>query len=277
MKTILFPTDFSKNAEHAAQFVGILATNLCARVIILHIDNTKNSPTEKRRESTKTLNKGNNIIEEKMRNFTSKFIEKTHLCHDRITQLISYGADISEKIVEISQTSYAHFIVMGTTGASTLIRKWLGTNAQKVIKNAGCPVWIIPENALIKFPHKIMYAADFKENEILATNHVLQILEPLGVMCKVIHIHDFFGLKAGKKIKEIVKDLREEFKDKKVLIKNINRRDKIEGLESYINIFKPDVLSLAVHEKSIFEKISESSITKYFVQQAKLPLLIFRK
>ena len=72
--------------------------------------------------------------------------------------------------------------------------------------------------------------------------------------------------------------LREEIlRDENVFVRNINRADIIEILESYIKLYQPDVLSLAIHDKSIFEKIFETSITKHFVQQAKLPLLTFRK
>ena len=37
MKTILFPTDFSKSDEHAAKYAGMLARSINARVVIINV------------------------------------------------------------------------------------------------------------------------------------------------------------------------------------------------------------------------------------------------
>ena len=118
---------------------------------------------------------------------------------------------------------------MGTKGASNILTKWMGTNAQKVMKISECPVWIIPDNIPIKFPHKVIYAADFKEDKFLATLNVLQIFEPLSVTCKFIYIHDFLSLKSGSMVKELMGSLRQGFENENVLMRNINRTDTTEG------------------------------------------------
>jgi len=64
---------------------------------------------------------------------------------------------------------------------------------------------------------------------------------------------------------------------KDVDFKNVHRANIIEGLETYMKTHKPDVLALAIYEKSFFEKIFNDSVTKHFVQVGKLPILIFRK
>lgn len=277
MKTILFPTDFSKSAEHAAQYAGMLARSMNARVVIMNVHAPIFTKSQNELEQCREIAESKKESEEDLRNFTTIFIEKSLLCPDRIIQCVEFGSSVAEKIVEKAKKINAHFIVMGTKGASNILTKWLGTNAQKVMKISECPVWIIPDNVHIKFPHKILCAADFKEDEFSATSNILQIFEPLGVTCKVIHIHDFLNLKSGSKVKELMGSLKQEFEDENVFVRNINRTDIIEGLESYIKLYQPDVLSLAIHEKSMFEKIFEPSVTKHFVQQAKIPLLTFRK
>ncbi|MES2519952.1 MAG: universal stress protein [Bacteroidota bacterium] len=276
MKTILFPTDFSKNAVHASEYAGILIKQFDANIVLLNVHwipmvpenamayNAQEAIGDSKKEAEKDLAK-----------FTEKFVEKTQINPERISQRVEYGFP-SDTIVEVANEIKADFIVMGTKGASDILDKWLGTNAQKVMKAAECPVWIIPADAVINRPRKIMYAADFKEDEILATQRFLDIVKPLDALCKVIHINDFFE-QNGSNITETVSDLRGEFKEENLLVRNIKRADIIEGLESYIDTFKPDTLALAVHEKSFFEKIFDTSVTKHFVQEAKLPILTFRK
>ncbi len=277
MKTILFPTDFSKNAVHAAQYAGMLARSMNARVMLLNVHAPLSSGFLDDADLRKDIIQSKEEAEVDMKEFTTKFIEKSLLCPERIIQCVDYNPCVSQKIIEKAKSINAHFIVMGTKGASNLINKWVGTNAQKVMKMAHCPVWIVPENVEIKFPHKVMYAADLKEDDFLATTNVLQILEPLGVTCKVIHVDDIMSLKSGGKVKQLTDNLTEVFKEENVIVHKIDRTDIIEGLESYIKLHQPDVLSLAIHEKSIFEKIFESSITKFFIQNLQLPILTFRK
>jgi len=278
MKTILFPTDFSNNALHASQYAGMVARSISARVVFLHVHYIPMVAEYDKNAQIKAIIQNDKVeTETDMQVFITKFIEKTQICPDRISHRIEYGANVTEKIVLAARSINAHFIVMGTKGASNTLDKWLGTNAQKVMKESLCPVWIIPANATIRFPHKIMYAADFKKDEFLATHQVLQIVEPLGATCKVIHINDFIGIKANKDVHELVGTLKDEFKDENVFVRKINRADIIEGLESYINLYKPDVLALAVHEKSFLENILNTSVTKHFIQGANVPMLTFRK
>ncbi|MEA5459017.1 universal stress protein [Arcicella sp. LKC2W] len=277
MKTILFPTDFSKNAAHASEYAGMLAKIYDANIVILNtyfIPMVPENPMAYEAQSAIESNKQEAI--EDLEKFAETFISKAHLHPTRVSQRVEYGFP-ADKIVEIANEIKADMIVMGTKGASDILDKWLGTNAQKVMKEALCPVWIIPSHTHIKQPQKIMYAADFKEDEVTATQHFLDIVKPLETLNKVIHINDFFEQNTESVVQEKVGDLREEFKQENILIRNIKREDVIEGLETYIETFKPSILALAVHEKSFLEKIFDVSVTKHFVQEAKLPILTFRK
>lgn len=277
MKTILFPTDFSKNASHAAEYAGMLAKIYDTNIVVLNtyfIPMVPENPMAYEAQSAIESNKEEAIKD--LEKFTATLISKAHLHPARVSQRVVYGFP-AEKIIEVANEINADMIVMGTKGASDILDKWLGTNAQKVMKEAICPVWIIPSHTHIVHPTKIMYAADFKEDEATATQRFLDIVKPLKTVNKVIHINDFFEQNTESIVHEKVVDLRDEFKEENVLIRNIKREDVIEGLETYIETYKPNVLALAVHEKSFLEKIFDTSVTKHFVQEAQLPILTFKK
>lgn len=278
MKTILFPTDFSENATHASDYAGLLAQKFNANVVLLTIYSMpiftdyqipydiQDFSSEMKAASEKNLER-----------FALKFIETSNLPKERISQRVEYGF-VADIITETAKDLKADMIVMGTKGASNLLERWIGTTAQTVMKNAECPVWIIPQNAKITYPQKFLYAADLQEDEISATQKVMQFATPLQALCKVVHIDDYFEVNINQEVKEKISDLKEEFKDDdNVFVRNIRRDDIIEGLETYIKSYKPDVLALAVYEKSLFSKIFEQSVTNHFVFEANLPMLIFRK
>lgn len=279
MKTILFPTDFSANSIHASLYAGVLAKKIGAKVILLHgypvpipivmeqqlIFDTEISVLQNEEDAKKNL-----------ADFAKKFIEDTHLATFNISQIAQYGL-LSDVIIEFAKSTKVDFIVMGTKGTIDAIDRWIGTNAQRVIESVECPVWLIPENAPIRLPESIMYAADFEEDEIMATQKLLDIAQPLGASCHVIHIHDYFELNTGFGIEKQVNILESIFENEDISFKNLNREGVIEGLETYIKTHKTDVLALAVYEKSFLSNIFGSSISQYFVEEASLPMLTFKK
>ena len=277
MKTILFPTDFSSNALHASQYAGMIAKGMNANVVLLNVYSIPTiSEYQLPSEIENFINLNKSLASNNLREFTVKFIERTGLSEDRIKQRIEYGY-IADKILDTAHEIEADMIVMGTKGASNILDRWMGTNAENIMKTAECPVWIIPQNAFIKYPQKILYAADFQEDEIFATNKIMKIAKPFGAVCHVVHIHDYFEMNTSQYVEHTIHQLKNEFDKEQVKVTNLNRANIIEGLETYIKTHKPDVLAFAVHEKSFLSKIFDTSITEHFVQDAKMPILTFRK
>lgn len=279
MKTILFPTDFSDNAVHAAQYAGMLAKRYDAKIILLNIFTVSIplvSESQLTYDTDYTIENRSKDAKESLRFFTERFISHTGLPTEQISQMVEYGM-VSDVILSVANDMNVDMIVMGTHGASNTIDRWLGTNAASVMESAKCPVWVVPENTPLNLPLTIMYAADFKEDEVTATYKVLAIAQPLGATCKVIHVHDYFEMNVDKNVKQTVSDLKDEFQNFDISFKDINREEIVKGLETYVRNHKPDVLALGVYEKSFFSKIFNSSITQHFVLEAKLPLLFIRK
>jgi hypothetical protein len=277
MKTILFPTDFSKNAAHAARYAGMLAKLYDANLVLLHVHHIpmvqESNHSFEVREAISLNEKG---AMQDLEVFANNFIDDSNLPEDRISKRVEYGFP-AETIVSIAQAIKADMIVMGTRGASDLMDKWLGTHAQEVMKTAECPVFTIPENVPIDYPQRILYAADFKADEISAVEKLLYLTKPLGATCKVVHIHGYFEPNVGHIIEETIKDLAEKFKNEDITIQQFHRAEVVEGLEGYIKTYQPDILAMAIHEKSFLSNIFDTSITRHFIQEAKLPMLTFKK
>lgn len=277
MKTILFPTDFSDNARHALKYAALLANKLNANMVLLNIYSIPMvSEYLLPQDIERFLEENKDIAIAKIEAFKKEFMSEANLPTERISTKVEYGF-IAEKIVDTAKNIKADMVVMGTKGANNPLDRWLGTTAQKVMKTSPCPVWIIPENAPLNYPSEIMYAADFKEDELAAMHTILDIATSLYAKSKVVHIHDYYELNVGHQIEAMVDFLEDEFENENVSITHLKRADIIEGLEKYIKTNKPDVLAMAVHDKSLFSKIFDSSVTKHFVQEGKLPLLTFRK
>lgn len=279
MKTILFPTDFSDNAIRAAQYAAMLAKRYDAKLVLLNVYSVILPVVS---ESPMIFDKDDIVVrrqndaEQSLQVFTDRLIEQTTLPAEQIVQLVEYGL-VTDVIADTASKMHADLILMGTHGASNMLDRWFGTNSEKIVESSNCPVWVVPENTSLNIPSVIMYAADFKEDEVTATYEILAIAQPLGATCKVIHVHDYFELNADHTVKQVVSELKDEFQNFDVTIKDINREEIVKGLETYVRTHKPDVLAMAVYEKSFFNKLFNKSLTDYFVQEAKQPMLFIRK
>lgn len=276
MKTILVPTDFSDNAMHAARYAATLARVLDANLIFINI---YTMPVvfeyEVMSNLTTEMSEMQRITELNLTDFTNDFIKKTNFTPERVSQIANFGS-ITDSIIEKSEGTVIDMIVMATKGAHNFLDNWLGTNAEKVAKYSDCPVWIIPEKAKLEYPSKILYAADFKENEGVASKKLLEIANPFGATCKVVHVHEYFEPNVGHKIEHTLMELEKFFEDENITFKEINRPDVIEGLEKFIEGYNPDVVAFAIHEKSFISKLFNSSVSSHFLKKANLPMLTFR-
>jgi nucleotide-binding universal stress UspA family protein len=278
MKTILFPTNFSKNAVHASLYAGMIARAMDAQLILLNVYSIPMATEYQIPYNVDGfLKDSQETAKENLQVFGKELIKSTKLSPDKVTQITEYG-QITDSIVRTAHEKKVDLIIIGTMGVSNILDQWLGTNAQNIIETAECPVLIIPEKAELNFPKVLMYAADFKEDDVLATHKVLEFTKPLGAMCKVIHIHDYYEVITNQNVKEKVLELKHEFEeDDEVTIKNINREEIYNGLKTYVRTHKPDVLALAIYKKSFLRKIFERGIIDHYVQNGDIPLLIFRK
>ena len=275
MKTILLPTDFSINAIHASEYAGMVAKRMNASVVLLNVYTIPTiSEYQLPNEIENFINQNKNRAQANLEAFTETFLKNTGLLPKKVSMRVEYG-HISDKIVDTARAMQANLIVMGTKGASDLLDRWLSTNAQKVMKHSDCPVWIIPQKALINYPQNFLYAADFQKDELLATHKVKELADIFGAKCNVVHIHDYFEVNVGHWIEAIAHEIGDVFEKDTVSVKTFPRANIIEGLENYIRTHKPNVLALAIHEKSFFDRIFDTSVTNHFVQEAHLPILTF--
>ena len=124
MKTILFPTDFSKSAIHASHYAAMLANIYEARIILLNVDYIPMVPANHHsQEAQKAIILSMKKAQEDLEVFKNQFIEETNINPHRVLQQVVYGYP-ADKIVQEANYLNADMIVMGTKGASHFLDKW---------------------------------------------------------------------------------------------------------------------------------------------------------
>ncbi len=138
---IIFATDFSENSEHAFGYALTLAKQFSAHLVVIHVIN---EPVDLRgfyvpHISFETLEKE---IEEGAEKMMQKFCRtKTGDFTDYETLIVA-GIPY-EEILRHAQEKNASLIVLGTQGRKGIDHFLFGSTAERVVRNASCPVMTV--------------------------------------------------------------------------------------------------------------------------------------
>lgn len=140
---LVAPTDFSEGAADAARTAARLARRLGVRVVLLHVlpevvAQRGDDPKATRREELKLRREAENRLR--------TVIETLDLDSGQGESILMTGVDVAG-ILHVAQKIDAGCIVMGTRGLTGLPRVLLGSVTDQVLRQAPCPVLVVPPGA----------------------------------------------------------------------------------------------------------------------------------
>jgi len=140
---LLAPTDFSEGAADAARTAARLARRLGIRLVLLHIlpevvARRGDDPKARRRAELKLRREAENRLR--------AVIETLDLDSGQGESMLMTGVDTAG-ILHVAQKIHAGCIVMGTRGLTGLPRVLLGSVTDQVLRQARCPVLVVPPGA----------------------------------------------------------------------------------------------------------------------------------
>ncbi len=133
---VLFPTDFSENADHAFTYLEHLVASGARRVTLLHVqDRTRIDPHLSHR-----LEEFNAIDRERLRVLRERLTK----AGDATVEIdLRYGSPATE-IVELARQRDVHLVVMGSQGRGLIEEAFLGSVSHHLARHATAPVLLIP-------------------------------------------------------------------------------------------------------------------------------------
>ena len=190
MKDIVIAFDFSKNSIHALEYAILYANVLKSGISLLWVDNSvtdelvlKTIENELRIENKKNLEKFAKVYEAKLK-------------HGKITVVLRKGK-VYQEVKKLAIKIDADFIFAGTHGVSGYEQFWIGSNTNRIVTSAPCPVVTIrndyefkndinnilmPIDSSMETKQKLPFVAKLAK-EFNAKIHLLQIYNtPLKVI-----------------------------------------------------------------------------------------------
>ena len=139
LKTILFPTDFSKPSEFAFEAAAAMARDHGARLVVLHV----HQPELVYGEMIPLPPPEPEDYKEKIWQCFHKLEESDPGVRElRVETRVEEG-DATYNILTVAKDVNADMIIMGTHGRTGLRRLLMGSVAEEVLRKATCPVMTV--------------------------------------------------------------------------------------------------------------------------------------
>ncbi len=141
IRRILFPTDFSQNAEYAFQYALTFAREFGAKLYVLHV--IYFPPQMPEYDIGQVIDGLVKNAEKSLKRLIEKTKDTEVIFHPEVRVGTEYG-----EISEFAEKEKIDLIVMGTHGRSGLAHAFLGSVAERVVRHASCPVLTVKPPAV---------------------------------------------------------------------------------------------------------------------------------
>lgn len=183
---ILVPIDFSEQATIALEQALNLAKVFNAEVTLLHI--TEESGLISRifeNEEDAIKHKGDeDIIKQKLEKIALDAENKSGV---KIDFLISHGK-VYDKVTEVADMLNATFICMGTSGSTTLKKRFIGSNALRVVRESKTPVITIHGKNHRKGCKNIVLPLDLTKETREKVGKAIEFAKRFGSTVRVVSV-----------------------------------------------------------------------------------------
>ncbi len=162
MKTILLPTDFSKNSMNAIDYAIALFKDIECHFYILNVQKASSFISDDMLVVSSSTTIYNTIVDaakKSITNIISKIKNDKNNNKHHFYSVVDYDNFI-DSINQVSNTYKVDLIVMGTKGASGLDKVIFGSNTVRVIQRCDTPVLAIPNGCIFKPIDKIAFSTN---------------------------------------------------------------------------------------------------------------------
>ncbi len=275
MKTILFPTDFSTNANQALEYAVELAALAGTTLILLHVytpilskDNVYSTLiTEEVADAKREAHEKLKVITQTI---TKEF--PSIICHAQV----NVGEPVDE-ILKVSSDNKVDFIIMGTVGANKLSNMIFGSNTASIIEKSECPVLAVPAGCSFRMPKRILFATNFSYNDLESVKKLVLLATAFQSEIMLTHVDVSIDEDSDKStsMENFYKEVMAVTNYPKITYKVVSDHNVTMGLDKIIEDSAIDLFALSTHKRNWFEKIFNPSITKKISHYTFIPLLAF--
>lgn len=278
MKTILLPTDFSKNSINAINYAVALCKHIECKFYILNVQKASTFISDDMMVPNATATIYNTIVDvakKSINNIIIKIENKYNNKKHHFSAVVDYDNFI-DSINQVSEKYNVDLIIMGTKGASGVSKILFGSNTVKVIQRSKVPVLAIPEHCEFSSLDKIGFITSFKTLYNFKNLKLLKYFTDLNYSeLFILHalVNDDFASELDKNY-----DLfKQNFE--KTIFKNlqVNDNNVYEAIHTFAKTNAVKMIAMCITKHSFFERLFIMHTFETIAFNIDVPFLVMKK
>ncbi|MDO1511499.1 universal stress protein [Maribacter confluentis] len=272
MKKIIVLTDFSEQSSHALKAAADLAKKFSGELLVVHMLELNQalltSPDGVYAEQTVFLVK---LAEKNLK----EFLSKPYLEGLTVTPIIKHYKVYSE-LDSIAEDHSADLIVMGSNGTNGFEEIFIGSNAERVVRNATVPVLVIKGEITDFTIERFVFACDFNDDSLPAFQKAREFAELFKASMEVVYINT---------PNDNFMSNRDAYQKINKFLTKANAADQVEvyndysveqGIINYGNTILADAIAIPTHGRKGISHFFNGSIGEDVVNHARIPVITFK-
>lgn len=273
MKKILIPTDFSKHAEYALKVAAQIARKNNSEIILLHM-------LELPHQGSDALGSGSDIPEimffkNAAINRLDDLMDSEYLSGLTVSKVVQFELAF-DGILAISKLNNVDLVVMGSHGANGFKEMFIGSNAEKVVRNSDVPVLIIKRDESAFKVDDFVFASDFSDEIKKPFQSAVDFANKFDATLHLAFINTPNNFKSSSESEVIMKKFISSFDMKKYELHTYNESNVEKGILNFANNINADLIGMSTHGRKGLSHFFNGSISEDLVNHATKPVITFK-
>lgn len=275
MKTILLPTDFSKNSINAINYAVKLFAHTSCDFYILNVQKASSFVSDDLMTVSSSATIYTTLVDAAKKsivNIISQIEDRYKNKNHRFHSLVDYD-NFLDAINQTSKIYNIDLIVMGTKGASGLNKVLFGSNTVHVMQRCKIPVLAIPENSRFKKLDTIAFTSSYKSvYSINNFNPLKELVNTYKSKLKILHVVEDYNFR--EKLNENIEFFEKNFDQ--VTFDSFNSDEKNIYAKIHDYIIKNNVKMICMRSKkhSFLDRLFTKHTVETLAFQIDIPFLV---
>ncbi|MEM6831857.1 MAG: universal stress protein [Bacteroidota bacterium] len=277
MKKIIVPVDFSPQAADALDFAIDFGKKVKSKILLLHILETPTSSFsvtgEVNQPSMETLYKEEFI--KGVHHRLDEWAQKVREAGVEVGTRMKYGNpfhNISRAITE----EKASLIIMGSKGASGLKEVFIGSNAERVIRYAACPVIVIKGPTALEKMRNLVLASDLSEEQDRIASKAKEVQSLLGLNMHVLKVRTGYNFLTSNEANKQLEGFARRNLLQNHTLNTIEAEYADEGIVEFAEEVNAGIILIGTHGKTGLAHFFGGSRAEDLVNESKIPVMTFK-
>lgn len=271
MQKILVPTDFSEFADAAKNYAITIAKKNDAELFFEHAMLVA--------VDWENMNEADRLLYPELK----KVIDDTEKQLSELVEEVkkagvnaSYQLSFNEGLIDIPGDIKSHgydMAVIGSHGDKGVKSALLGSNAQRMIRFAPCPVMVVKHHQSSPEFKRIAVASNFEEKIQKGLDEVIDFAKTVEAKITLLYINTPVNFETSDESYTKLNAYRERHPDIIDQVEVYNHYTEDEGIMKFMENNEADTLGIATHGRRGLTRVFSGSITESVVAHAEFPVL----